>query len=264
MKTKYGRLAAAIIVILAVPAIWATMSTLSFAKSDRMCKGVVISGIRVGGLSKDEANSVVRDWARARVRNTITLTALGKRWNGTAADFGAKVKWQNAVNSAYGIGRSGNFVSRMLCVLTPDSIGKNIDTQIVVVLPTLKKNIKKIARTIDEPHKDAKLNNAGGVLQVEQDSCGIKVDRQQAEKMVANALINEKTQVALPIEADRPDVTAKDAAEIDTVLATFTTSFNPGRADRTHNLTLASRAINGIILKQGQVFSYNDAVGPTC
>lgn len=262
MKVKYGRLAAAIVILLAIPAIWASVVTLSFENSGRMCKGAVISGIRVGGLSKAEAKSVVQDWARAKLKDTITLTAMDRRWKGTASDFGAQVKWQEAVEKAYGIGRNGSFIDRMFSVLLSDSIGKNMDANIIVKEPVLKKNIRKIARIIDQPHKDARLTNSGGCLQVVQDSCGIKLDRAKAIRQLKNAIINEKTHVALPVTVDRPDVTAGDAAGINTLLASYTTSFNSGRADRSYNLLLASRAINGVILKPNQVFSYNDTVGP--
>ena len=57
-------------------------------------------------------------------------------------------------------------------------------------------------------------------------------------------------------------MTAADAAGIDTLLSRFSTHFNSGKFDRTHNLTLAARALNGVILKPGQRFSYNDIVGP--
>ena len=66
----------------------------------------------------------------------------------------------------------------------------------------------------------------------------------------------------LPVEADRPRVAASDAGRIDTLLATYATSFHPDKRERTHNLTLASRIIDGVILKPGETFSVNAAVGP--
>lgn len=262
MNTKSGKLAAIIFAVLAVPATWAIISTLSFAKSDRICKGVVVSGIHVGGLSRNEAQTKLRDWSRTRARSTITITALDKRWSGTLADFGGCIKWQDAAGEAYLIGRSGNLISRAICVLTSGGNGKKIEAPVAVSSPILKETIKKIAKAVDAPHVDARLLVVAGEIRIKQDSCGIKVDKVRSQRIVVNALIHGKTNAALSVKADKPDVTAKDAAGIDTLLASFTTSFNPSRTDRTHNLTLASRAVNGTILNSGQVFSYNDTVGP--
>lgn len=46
------------------------------------------------------------------------------------------------------------------------------------------------------------------------------------------------------------------------VLATLSSRYNAGIVGRSKNVTLAAEKINGIILKPGEVFSYNKAVGP--
>ena len=48
-----------------------------------------------------------------------------------------------------------------------------------------------------------------------------------------------------------------------TLLSECTTSFAGGKAARKENITLASNAINGTIIKPGEVFSFNETVGPT-
>jgi vancomycin resistance protein YoaR len=47
------------------------------------------------------------------------------------------------------------------------------------------------------------------------------------------------------------------------VLQKFTTEFSPDAANRNHNITLAAKAINGVAVRPGEVFSYNETVGPT-
>lgn len=122
--------------------------------------------------------------------------------------------------------------------------------------------VGKVARSIDRPHRDARLRVAGGRLEVIPDGCGIKVNREEARGVLSRSLTAGRAVIPLPVEVDKPDITTEDAAGINTQLSTFTTPFNPGKRDRTHNLTLAARALSGTILKPGQVFSYNSHVGP--
>lgn len=56
-------------------------------------------------------------------------------------------------------------------------------------------------------------------------------------------------------------VTDTDLKPLNTVLASFTTEYNPGNESRTHNIQLASDKINGTLIKPGAQFSFNDVVG---
>ena len=48
-----------------------------------------------------------------------------------------------------------------------------------------------------------------------------------------------------------------------TVLATFSTEYKGAVKSRAHNIELAAQKINGILVQPGEVFSFNEAVGPT-
>lgn len=240
----------------------AIVLTLSFGGGDRMCRGVTVSGVSVGGLTKAEAADAIRSWAERRATTRITLTALDTRWSGTLADFGARVEWCKALDRAFDLGRGGNVFRRMVCVLTPVGSGKRIRVGITADDAAVERTIGEIAASINRPHRDARIRIVDGRLEVRQDSWGIRLDAKKAASVVSRALVGNRLVVPLPIEPDKPEVTSEDAAGIDTLLARFTTSFNPQRRDRTHNLELAAGTIDGVILKPGQEFSYNAFVGP--
>lgn len=262
MKLGASRKAILIALVVVVPIAAALVKTLSFGACDRICNGVKISGVSVAGMSRAQARKIMRVWAVRRADRRITLTALNSRWVGSIADFGAHVKWKESVDQAMAVGRNGNIVNRMICVVTPKGCGKHIRAKIVLDMNEIEKTIDKIAKAVSRPHRDAKIKVVDKHLEVEQDSIGIKLDEDRAVKTISRALRSDKMVVTLPVVTDKPDVKAQDARGIDTLLARFTTPFNPGKIDRTHNLTLAARSINGVILKPGRKFSYNDTVGP--
>ena len=62
---------------------------------------------------------------------------------------------------------------------------------------------------------------------------------------------------------EKPDVTLDNLNDVlfKDRLATYSTQYNAANVDRSNNLQLAGKSINGYILKPGEEFSYNKALG---
>lgn len=236
--------------------------TLSFGSGDRICRGVTIEGIDVGGLTRARCSDKLRDWAIKQAGGNLVLTAMDARVMGLLPDLGIRYEWKQAADRAFAIGRKGSFIDRVICVLTSKGDGKRIAMPVAVDNRRMAKTIGKIAKRVNRPHKDARLTTVNDRLTVTQDSYGIKVNEKLALGTIVTGLKSGNRIVSLPIEADRPDVTTADAAGMDTLLARFTTPFNPGKRGRTHNLRLAATAIDGVITRPGAEFAYNATVGP--
>ncbi len=234
----------------------------SFTRSDRICRGVVVSGVAIGGMSRADASAALNQWHRDLSNRIITLTAMDGRWQGTLKDLDARADTRAALDRAFSIGRTGGLVERIRCALSSGGEGKRYRIRFDVDPKKLGAAIAQVARHVDKPHRDASLRILDGRLQVRPEALGVKVDRERSLKDVSRALASGLVVVRLPLVSDKPNVTAADAAGIDTLLATHTTSFNPAKHGRTHNLTLAARSISGIILKPGDRFSANAAIGP--
>ena len=68
-------------------------------------------------------------------------------------------------------------------------------------------------------------------------------------------------EIPLKMKDNYPAVLASDLAGMGE-LSTYTTWYKVYEVDRTHNLTKAANIINGVMVKPGQVFSFNQTVGP--
>lgn len=262
MRTKLGRfgvVAACVVVALLVVVLGIT---LRFAGLDRICSGVSVSGIDLGGLGRDEAGAIVQEWAGKQAHRDVTLTAMDRRWSGTLASLGVRIDWQDAVGRAYDVGRKGNILNRAVCVLTSGGSGKRIAAPLLIDRDRLARTLRKAGRAVSVPHKDAKIRVVESTIEILQDSCGTKLDEVAAVEVVLKAVRAGENIIQLPVISDPPDVAARDVEGIDALLASYTTSFPAYKRERTHNLTLASRSIDGMVLKPGQIFSYNTAVGP--
>ncbi|MFY3792023.1 VanW family protein [Ureibacillus sp. MALMAid1270] len=69
--------------------------------------------------------------------------------------------------------------------------------------------------------------------------------------------------VNLPIKLTKSGYDEKEAASLsEVVLASYTTRFNPNRIGRSKNIELSASSINNVIVGSGDIFSFNDTVGP--
>jgi hypothetical protein len=76
----------------------------------------------------------------------------------------------------------------------------------------------------------------------------------------ASAAIPPEINVELVAHPTQAEITFADISQIDGELGTKTTTYATG--DRGDNIHLAADHINGILLKPGEIFSYNKIVGP--
>lgn len=111
--------------------------------------------------------------------------------------------------------------------------------------------------------QDAVLNRDGESYSIEPEVVGIKIDKDNAKKIIEDNRNNSES-YEIPAEIIMPKVTAADleAEFTDTVIASYCTDYSSSSANRKENIRLASSSINGKILNPGEVFSYNDIVGP--
>lgn len=260
-----GRLKGALAILIAAVAlltIFALVKVKAFERSGKICRDVVVSGIRIGGLDRNSARTVLESWARRLLNKHACLVALDSRWSWTLFDLGVRVPVDELLDRAYRVGREGGIINRFICVTTSWGANKRINVDLRFDENVLRKKIESIAAVVDRAPKNARLRVVSGRLQVVPEKSGLKLDRQQAVNLIKRRIISGALTVSLPVVIDEPAVTVADAVQITTLLSSYTTSFNPAKVERTHNLRLAAEAINGVIVKPGMVFSANETIGP--
>ena len=93
------------------------------------------------------------------------------------------------------------------------------------------------------------------------ETIGVSFDKEKAENDYLNLADGEVLKVDL-IE-EEPEITTANLDDVlfSEVLATYKTTYNASNVDRSTNLEVAARNINGTILLPGEIFSYNKEVG---
>lgn len=74
----------------------------------------------------------------------------------------------------------------------------------------------------------------------------------------------KEDEIDLLVEPLLPEITTEDVKNmgVKEIIASFTTEFNPGDANRSSNIALAGSSIDHTLLAPGEVFSFNETAGP--
>ncbi len=260
MRVRFATILAVLGVTLAALVVGVCIGTRVFAGSERVCRGVVVSGIDLSGMTSADAQASLRDYAKTRSNEVLVLTAGSKRWSGRLGDLGIGLKWQDAAHKAWLIGRSGGLVQRASDLIGLGARGR-FDV-LVAVNPTILDTIlDKAARTVGSPHSNASIRIVAGSFSIKPERDGLTLDKKAAYAAVQQAVRTGVGSVELPVTVDKATVTATDLRSINGLLAEYTTRFKVYQRDRTMNLKIAAKAINGSIVKPGEVLSYNAIVG---
>lgn len=117
----------------------------------------------------------------------------------------------------------------------------------------------------DEFHKepkDVEFSYENGEVHFSEHITGVTFDVDEAQKILDQNKHNTEP-YNIPVKITQPEKTTQwfiDNKLSDT-LGSFSTVYNAGNYDRSHNIALAAQKINGLVLMPGEQFSFNGVVG---
>ncbi len=122
-------------------------------------------------------------------------------------------------------------------------------------------NVTEIFNRFYTDAKDATFELKDGEINYIDEQIGVHFEKSAVEEALNSA---NSGVITLPVSVTEPEVTVNTlkAKMFRDQLATYSSRYNEAVRGRSHNVKLASSYINGTIMLPGDVFSYNDVVGP--
>ena len=252
------RIIAIILILLGAGAVGVMMALL---QQGTIYPGVHVAGTDVGGLTKSQAESKLASVAEQKARKSITMRCEGKTFNTTLGEIGWQMPVDACVEQAYGFGREGNLLQRLRDVLSARR--KGVELHVYVFSgQTATGYLKTASKSVNRPPANARLTFDKGVIGAIPEKPGVKLDIEKSLDRLVRAADDGRNEVELATRADPPKITTADFRGIDGVIASYSTRYKPWERDRTYNLKIACRAINGTLIRRAETFSYNKVVGP--
>lgn len=128
----------------------------------------------------------------------------------------------------------------------------------------LKQLVAKVKTAVETEVRDATFIFEGGrVTEFTPDRPGVRVDEEKFREKLALNLLSVKTDLEIPVFITEPKIRTGDINNlgIKQLIGVGTSRFHNSIPNRIHNLTLASKKINGVLVAPGETFSLGKAIG---
>jgi vancomycin resistance protein YoaR len=252
----------AVVLALSIAVLGGAVAVRQFEAGGKIAPNVTISGVPVGGMDETEAARAVRTAWEARLREPVELRFDDGRQTLTRDQLGLNPLVEDAVREALKVGRTGGLLDRLATQLRLSREPSDLPIRAEVDGLKVRACIDALRPQVDRAARNAQVAVEGGRVKVTPGVVGRTLNVERSTAALAGALADPAvTGVDLVVETKQPDVTEKQLADLEVVLASYTTKFNPGKEDRTHNLRLAITVINKTVLDPGETFSFNQTVG---
>ncbi len=239
--------------------------SMALSVSDRIFYGVTVEDIPIGGHTVQEATAKLEQSFQNKLgkKPIIRITYKDKSWNITPDDIDLHIEFEQTVQKAYLIGRRDNILHRLWERLESAHHGITLPYDLTYDPVKLKAIIWQIGLETASETKDASVEFNNGTISIIPEIVGQKVNNADLFINLAQKLsaLNVPISLELPIETSVPKVTKADLAEIDTVLAVYSSKFDQFNTNRSENIRIAANSINHLLLQPDQLISFNDLTG---
>jgi lipoprotein-anchoring transpeptidase ErfK/SrfK len=230
--------------------------------ADRILPGVTIAGVDVGGMTRSEAVTAVREAAAITLSRPLKLRAEGHTWTVTLAELGRRSNAVGAVNRALGLSRSMGTFERFWHRFNDDPVDQQVDLsysgdgRVDAVLG-------RIARRVAVKPVSADITYDDGAVRFVKPEPGRALDVAQARAKVRAALSAAgASHVTLPVDKVTPKVTTENMPRTIVVRVDENKLYLYEGFDVIGSWSVAT-AMPGWITPQGDWNLYRKAVNPT-
>lgn len=233
--------------------------------SETIMRGVYVAGAHVGQLTPDQAERFIDTYIQALVDLPIVLRVAEQQWQVPARELGVNIRLDEMVSRAFEVGRRGSYWQQMKDRLHVARRGAMIPVLIQFDEHKLDEWLDRIASEIEREPQDARINVLDRGAEIVSAAVGYRLDRQEIARAVQKAATRlDRRIVYLTLEEISPGLPGVEDSFLgmNHLMGAFTTYFDPSDENRTENIRIAARTLDGMVLAPKEEFSFNRTVGP--
>jgi len=233
----------------------------------RVYSRVTVAEIPFGGKTPEDVKLFLQN--RSIPLSTVTLEL---RWNGNVAtvsgtDLGLEYDASLSATQAYLVGRSKHPLANILSRYVTHT---NITPFLHWNYQVTEDMLSNLAVNISVPVQDALFRFENGKVTLFKPSRnGRRLNIKDTHALIRDSLVaaslsgTQYVSVPLAIDVITPSIATDQVNSfgIRELIGTGYSEFHGSIPGRIHNITLAASRLNGVLIKPGDVFSFNNAVG---
>ncbi|MDU2655624.1 MAG: VanW family protein [Clostridium perfringens] len=217
--------------------------------NDKIYPNVYVENVNLSGMTKEKAIEVLEKDVKEPVEHkTIKVQAADKSIEIKYSDLSPEYNIDETVNEAMNYGKDK----------------KELNLDFKYDESKLTDYEKKLTEMVNQNAKNATISINGSNISVIEGEDGRAIEEDKMVSLVKeaiNANPEDNSVVEVPVEVTKPKITKEMLSKIDGVIGSFTTSYTSSDANRSANVEIAAKTVNGTILMPGDTFSYNNTLG---
>lgn len=178
----------------------------AFASKNTICRGVIVAGQNIGGLTKEEAHKILIENSSKAIENSkVVLKTNDKSTTITAADVNAKIDVLSSVDAAILYGKSNNIFKNIGDVFTARIFKKNLPAVIKYDHIKLDELISNFSEMAGGNLKQHEVLVADSQIVIKPGKSGDGINIKNAKTAFDSALtVAKQVEVCLDIEPSSP------------------------------------------------------------
>jgi len=234
--------------------------------NSRIVSGVTIAGIDVGGLTREEATAALQETLERQDKSEIILRHPNKpdTWRRTLGMLGAEPNLNTALDQALAVGDAESVAQRVISGDKPRGVAISIPIEIAdnASKAWLRLIAHQLNRAPSDAHAFAKKGVGLTIDRPHKSGTRLEMDATWKEVLSFGDGLFDGSEATVLLTSTEPKITNADLSPLGTLRSAYFTNYASSSANRKSNLALAASKLDGHLLQPGEVFSYNDRVGP--
>lgn len=233
---------------------------------NKIYPNVIVQGVNLGGMSKEEGKSTLKKEFEANINNKkiiVDLKGTDKEFKANYSEIEPKYDFDKTINEAFNYGKDLNAFKKKSLIKNK----KNEKHEVKLDFNYSNKKLVSLENNIMEkfnvPAKNAKITiGSNGSINITSEKIGYLINKEEVDKELKekiNGNLGEETKIEVELKEDKPKVTKKELSKINGVMGSFTSSFQSSDVNRATNISVATEFVNGTLLMPGESFSYSEA-----
>ncbi|MDW8105807.1 MAG: VanW family protein [Armatimonadota bacterium] len=237
-------------------------------EADRFPPDWHVGEVEISGKSLPEARSELQRYARAWADTIVAIEVRAPdgsvRWRGQATrqQLGAALDVEATLQQAWQQARRHSPLVQAVLRWMNRTDRVEIAPVVQVDRARVEEWLREAGKQLERAPCDARVRYlSAGRWEAIPEQRGFRLPLHAVE-MLVETLQQSRTTCSLQGEEVAPRITQQHLQQIDSEWTSATTRYSERERNRAHNIRKAARAINGVVLLPGDVFSYNEVVGP--
>ncbi|NFN93927.1 vanomycin resistance protein VanB [Clostridium botulinum] len=234
--------------------------------NDKIYLGVAVQDINIGGMTKEEAREKLAQDLQGRIGDKKAIIKVdGSEFELLYSDISPVYNLDNVLDEAINFGKDHSALKKYSYIKNKGQEKHEINLNLSYDEEKLKACEEAIKDKVQTEPKDATLSINGSNFSVVDEVVGKSINMEEFDKKLKEAItghINEENIISMELETVQPKITNKDLSKINGIIGSYSSNYGTSSEGRSTNIDISTKAINGVVLMPGDVFSFNEVVGP--